>query len=266
MVHTCLVSAKDKTEQSHGTAAFWPRQNKSKIKFKQLPNSFGVWSFGFFSKSSAEANLHNYLLHCGFSDIKLLPIYLRSNSSSESWKHSSCHPLKPFHNRYLTVYNHKLMGVQTSSFPLFVLPGVAISWGQLMLNTRMYRTPQTHQQTVSVCHWEKEQIPDRSQQESLPPTELWMVPHCQTGLRHWERMHQPGVGLRAAACTWKYLPVLTSIQVWLPEHLHHSECSQRGCWLSLHSNPFLQLVPCSLLVLVWSTGSLTPELTFFSKD
>lgn len=135
MVHTCLVSAKDKTEQPHGTAAFWPRQKKSKIKFKQLPNSFGVWGFGFFSKSSAEANLHNYLLHCGFSDIKLLPIYLRSNSSSESWKHSSCHPLKPLHNRYLTVYNHKLMGVQTSSFPLFVLPGVAISWGQLMLNT-----------------------------------------------------------------------------------------------------------------------------------
>lgn len=45
----------------------------------------------------------------------------------------------------------------------------------------MYRTPQTHQQTVSVCHWEKEQT-DRFQQESLPPTKLWMVPHCQTGL------------------------------------------------------------------------------------
>lgn len=168
------------------------------------------------------------------------PYVLRRNSSSESSRHSSCHPLKSFHN--LTVYNHKFMGVQSfSSFPLFVLPGVAISWGQLMLNTRSDDAQSPSNPPADCqCLPLRKRINHRFQQESLPPAELWMVSHCQTGFRV-EGMHQPGVHLRTAACTWKrkYLLAFTSIQVWFPEHLHHSECSQRGCWLFLHSNPFL---------------------------
>lgn len=153
--------------------------------------------------------LHNYFLHCGFSDIKLFHIYSRSNlpvSSRSSWS-PSCEVLSQQLPDWLQSQIY-------SGSDLLFIPPLCPPWGCYFLGSSHAKTPRlddvqnpSNLPADCVCHWEKEQVinTDLSRKARLQLSSGWW--HAARLDPEWERMHQPGVHLRAAACTWtrKYL-------------------------------------------------------------